>query len=476
MREFIKLSILFLIFAFAATSIMSCSETKNSEDPIVQGDGDGDSGDGDGDGDGDNDPEDDDGEDYDGSYDGDLDLIASGGGDGQWASDLYTRVITFGQFTSNGSMEIGVASSERSGDRWYAYEYDGSDISLVESGAAGSTGDVVVTGMAFAEVDGQKVAVMARSIYTNGQERIKAYDENGSKVFGMAEGWGEGIYASALVAGDIDGDGNDEIIVGRRHTGDEFSSSEQARWYIYDKDGNALFCGGGAPDYNDCMVNSATSWGETSYVTDLAVKDIDGDGMAEIAIARKQDGDNDKWFVYEYNDGALDLVISGTTPKSNTWPTGIDLGYFEGKGVVGVSLNETTNGSDRIVVYDMSADSVTKAGSAWGGTIYATDIAFGDIDGDGNDEFVVGRNDEDGEFSDKKYSRWNVYDKDGNELFCGGGEVSYDQCMVEDMSGWGEDFYTSDVAMGDVDGDGRDEIGIARYATGSNDKWFVYDF
>ena len=39
---------------------------------------------------------------------------------------------------------------------------------------------------------------------------------------------------------------------------------------------------------------------------------------------------------------------------------------------------------------------------------------------------------------------------------------------------WGDQYYTAAVAFGDVDGDNRDEIGVARHA-GENRRWFIRD-
>lgn len=100
---------------------------------------------------------------------------------------------------------------------------------------------------------------------------------------------------------------------------------------------------------------------------------------------------------------------------------------------------------------------VMEGGSMWGTEVYATDIAFGNIDGDGRMEMGVTRQTTQG-------ARAYLYD-DGLGQFA----------LLKTVGrGWEGGSYATAIAFGDVDGDGRDEIGLTR-VTESGARVFLFD-
>lgn len=98
-------------------------------------------------------------------------------------------------------------------------------------------------------------------------------------------------------------------------------------------------------------------------------------------------------------------------------------------------------------------------GQEWGPGTYATSMAFGDVDGDGRDEVGIARRHKRGSM------RFVVLDDAmaGFTVLMTGGEE------------WGVGTYATSIAFGDVDGDGRDELGVARYHVRGEMRYQVCD-
>ena len=79
------------------------------------------------------------------------------------------------------------------------------------------------------------------------------------------------------------------------------------------------------------------------------------------------------------------------------------------------------------------------------------------MDGDGRDEFGVTRTSDDD-------SRFWVFD-DASEHFAE---------LLSSGDGWGTGSFATAIAFGDVDGDGLDEVGVARKSD-INQRYFVFD-
>ncbi len=274
-------------------------------------------------------------------------------------------------------------------------------------------------------------------------EVLQSMTRNHSSDFSGGSGWGSSFYATSIAFGDVDGDGRDEVGVTRK-------ASVNGRFFIFDdaNAGYALLHSGGA------------GWGSGFYATDIAFGDVDGDGRDEVGVTRKASV-NGRFFILEDAlSGFFNLHSGGSGWGSGFHATAIAFGDVDGDGrdEVGVTRQASTNGRFFILEDEFSGFStIHSGGSGWGSGFYATDIAFGDVDGDGRDEVGVTR-------------KASV----NGRFFILEDELSGFSTLHSGGSGWGSGFYATGIAFGDVDGDGRDEIGVSRKAS-VNGRFFILE-
>jgi hypothetical protein len=206
------------------------------------------------------------------------------------------------------------------------------------------------------------------------------------------------------------------------------------------------------------LFSGGDSWGSGNYTTSVAMGDVDGDGRDEIGVARRA-GSNSRFYIYDdaVEDFAL-LHTGGSNWGSSNYATSIAFGDVDGDGrdEVGVARKAGTNGRFYVyndAIYNFSL--LETGGSNWGSSAYATSIAFGDVDGDGRDEMGVTR-------KSGVNDRYYVFE-DRNSNFA---------TLEAGGSNWGSSAYGTSIAFGDIDGDGRDEVGVTR-RSGVNDRYYV---
>jgi hypothetical protein len=115
----------------------------------------------------------------------------------------------------------------------------------------------------------------------------------------------------------------------------------------------------------------------------------------------------------------------------------------------------------RYLIYGFVAGELRQyvtGGDAWGDDAYVTDLAFGQVDADRAMELGVVRN-------TNVNDRYFVFDD---------ASTNYRQ-LLAGGAGWGSGNYATGIAFGDVDGDGRDEIAISRYAGERERFWLIDD-
>jgi len=193
-------------------------------------------------------------------------------------------------------------------------------------------------------------------------------------------------------------------------------------------------------------------WGNGHYATAVAVGDVDGDGLGEIVVGRFA---NSNSRLYVLDDMSTQQALIATGPSN--WGAGIGVtdvavGDVDGDGRMEIGVTRNSSSGNRWYIYRYNngrLDEIASGGDDWGNGIYATSIAFGDADGDGRDEFAVGRR-------AGQFGRYYLFD-DGvasrpfERMAIGGSE-------------WDATHYTTALDFGDMDNDGREELGIARYA------------
>jgi hypothetical protein len=258
--------------------------------------------------------------------------------------------------------------------------------------------------------------------------------------------WGDQNYATAVAFGDVDGDGRDELGVGRR-------AGTNNRFWVLDSPTRQNF---------DALFSGGDSWGSGGYVTDLDFGDIDGDGRDELVVTRHSSV-NARYFIYDDANAGFTLLHQGGDQwGSGNYATSAALGDIDGDGRDEIAIGRRAGSNDRFFVFDDAAASrpfrkIAGGGDQWGGGNYVTDVAFGDVDGDGDDELGVARR-------AGSNGRYYVLDYNGGSLnrINQGGER------------WGDSYYATSIAFGDIDGDPAEEMIVGRRAS-ENARYFVFD-
>ncbi len=334
--------------------------------------------------------------------------------------------------------------------------------------------------------------------------------------------WGYGGFTSDIATGDVDGDGLDEVIVA---TDDDYLE-------IYDDANNNYFKGSilfeNLPEpVNDNLGYNASVW-KIDLLKTIAVGDVDGDGIDEIAIVRSFLSGTIEWWWniwenrYELSEFDLSLTI-------RLWVFDVLEWDFIGAGINFITTNITnwwsyTQHTHQDINLSMEPE-----------------VALGDVDGDGLDEIIIGYcfgiypsaeivSDSDIHiFDDFNHSFARIWDKDlefdcqypknefsyflhdidivcgdfdgdkkdeiafaaipYNGYDCEGALLIIDDSVMGILGQYGEvaEFRSGDhdiawqqripIACGDIDGDGRDEIGLVRSLSGLQlRELFIYEF
>ncbi|PXF58268.1 MAG: hypothetical protein C4B59_13600 [Candidatus Methanogaster sp.] len=222
-------------------------------------------------------------------------------------------------------------------------------------------------------------------------------------------GWPQetgGYVHSSPALGDIDGDGDLEVVVG----------SKDDRVYAWHHDGSTV-----------------TGWPKRTFGGDVsfspALGDIDGDGDIEIVVG----SDNYKVYAWHHTGS----TVTGWPKKTNYYVRSSPaLGDIDGDGDIEIVVGSCDR---RVYAWHHDGSAVTGWPKKTGGYVYSSP-ALGDIDGDGDIEVVVGSASPEG---NHKVYAWH---HDGSTV-----------------TGWPKKTGSihSSPALGDIDGDGDIEIVVS---------------
>ncbi len=307
-------------------------------------------------------------------------------------------------------------------------------------------GSHFTTSIAFGDVDGDGLDEVGVTRNASSGDRWWIFDDAAHDFAQLRSGggsWNSDYYATAIAFGDVDGDGLDEVGLARKASGND-------RYWIFDDAGQSfktLHEGGGG-------------WNDKFYVTALAFGDVDGDGRDEIGLTREAN-DNGRFFILDDKAGSFaTLHEGGRSWNSKNRATTIAFGDVDGDGRDEVGIGRKADSGARYIVYDDQKNgfkSLHEGGKGWNSSNYPTAIAFGNVDGDARAELGLTRN------SDSNDRFWVLDDAKASfaTLAYGG-------------SGWGSNNFATGIAFGDIDGDGRDEVGVSREAS-SHGRFFIFE-
>lgn len=261
---------------------------------------------------------------------------------------------------------------------------------------------------------------IASSAGWGGNPHVKTFDQDGNLTRGNFFAYDGNFRGGVSVAlGDIDGDGQDEIVTGAGPGGGphirafEEDGREIANFFPFDQN----FRGG----------------------VDVACGDVDSDGKDEIVASQKTNGqawikvyrnDSERSIVGEWN--AFAQVESGAT---------VALGDVDGDRKDEVIVGAGPGGGPHIRIYEANGTLKPLQFFAFhpdyrGGV----SVASGDADGDGFDEIGISQ-------SGAGNQAWTKIYKYNNE-----------HTILGEWKAYGDIPVSANLAMGDINGDGRAEI------------------
>jgi len=293
--------------------------------------------------------------------------------------DGYVDVITGAPTSGAGSAEV------RSG-------FDGSVLFTLSGDSVGDRFGAAVCGTGDVNGDGRDdVAVGAPDDDNNGADSgmVRVYSgADGSVLYTFdGDGAGDALGHSVAAAGDVDGDGYDDLIAGAPRDDNAGNNSGMARVYS-GRDGSVLHTFDGDSPFD--VFGGAVG----------AAGDINGDGNSDLIVGAAGDDNNGMSSgsvrVLSGADGATLFTFDGDAGGDSLGESVAGAGDVDGDGtpdVVAGAPGEDTNAGDAGAarVFSGADGSIlfTVRGTAMG-AVLGRSVAGGDIDGDGYSDVLVG--------------------------------------------------------------------------------------
>jgi predicted nucleotidyltransferase len=336
-----------------------------------------------------------------------------------------TAAVALGDVDGDGDLDVifgnyGINRYGHYGQRSRLYLNNGSGTFTDATTARMPVRSDITSALALGDIDGDGDLDM---VVGNFGEQNRLYLNNGSGTFIDATAARLPVdrdLTQSLALGDVDGDGDLDMVVGNL------------------RQQNALYLNNGSGTFTDATTARIPIDNDDTYA--VALGDVDGDGDLDMVVGNTGYNGQQNRLYLNNGSGTFTDATTASMPVARDSTYAVALGDIDGDGDLDLVVGNA--GQNRLYLNNGSG-SFTNATAARmpvdSDTTLA--VALGDIDGDGDLDLVVGN----GGFYGQQ-----------NRLYLNNGSGTFSDATAIRMPVDGDD--TRAVALGDVDGDGDLDI------------------